>query len=632
MLLLQAPAAAQTVEEQREKDYLEDIIRDDEDVSTKTKPHERSGAQPDDPFSDSDQGKPEGEIAPEDREKIQVQDDLLGDEAQDLTKAQKHEAGVYVSEQLDRKLQEIEGKVPESEVEHYLVYSPSPAARGNPAIKAYERKVWQQALRDYRSAQMQENLLAELDQGSAGELPAGKTAGQGENPLGDIGSLAELFGSGSATSGKSKAESGGAAAGAEGQKTGTDKTTAKSIGGSGGAEGPKTGTNKATTGGGNTEERAAEAEEPAAAAEQQVAAADAADAKEQGLPGPENRILDVTLPEPKEGPTSGTAPELPPTASESFGEAVAQSGLSTTEDAAKPESLSTATADPETEMAAVPIESDSGEAGAATPAPPEPPGQTVSEEKPATVPGSEPPSAATAEEAEKPQTFASRFALDEELRSLDGAAAESGGSGGQAATESLEAATPPADAQPQESQERQRLEETLAVLKWQRNLSDPEQAAADPLSDAEVAAIERAQTRRTESMQSSSPGSSTPEDGRLKEKAELLATLEADSAEIESDLAGSPAAERRKVIGAATGQVAETADGQLRYRAANPDDQATLGKAENRFGFDALLRTLRLRLLHAQADRFLRDCQEPACQLPEATAPSTANETQQSRS
>lgn len=709
-IAVHAPAGAQSVEEKQEQEYLDDIIRKDEDVSTKSDPRDKGREKSGDSFTEDPADESSKTLSPEDREKVRVQDDLLGDDDNQLTQEQKHQADVYVSAQLDRKIEKVAGKVPDEEIEHYLDYTPSPEARGNPGIKAYERKLWQESVRDYKSARLQEQLLAELDGPSGGGAgtpadnpPAGSGSGGAGGGLPGIGSLAELFGR------PAKPGSGSA--------SGADEP----------AKSPDTQDSP------DTAEQAA-AKQPANPEQQQ------AQPENQPL---DNRALDASLPGNAESDPSATVPATPSKPSAAFSEVVAQSGIAEAEDGQKVEDgpqdegrtkgPSAAPADRTADAEDTSLGSTTGTApespavqaeaalpGKSSTSPSSAAGGAIEDGAPS--PEDVTPEMASTENVSPEDTslasagsgrsgnFARQFSLDEELGAVSGSAADKPGkqnqeSGGSDVTETTELAaldagtaedaatspdSPTADgsngsqaprqnedsaqtdalqepdaegalpqtaAQPQQ----QRLEETLATLKWQRSLADPEKAAGDPLSEEETAAIRRAGERVAQNPERAER---LGQDVQARET--LLEDLQQDAEAIEAEIVDAEASRQNATLQAALTNAAELSEGRLQYRPASatpgePLDTTTVaepaikgaeeitlesrpvaGNADpapmpRRESFLSRLQQdlqrLRLRLLHDQADSFLWECHEPSCSLPGEAGPvDAAEETGQQRS
>lgn len=660
-LALHAPAGAQNVEEKQEQEYLEDIIRKDEDVSTKSQPQEKGKEKSGDVFTEDPADESSKTLSPEDREKVRVQNDLLGDDDNQLTQEQKHQADVYVSAQLDRKIEKFEGKVPDEDLEHYLDYTPSPEARGNPNLKAYERKLWQQSVRDYKSARLQEQLLAELDgpsDGAAGSLPNRQQPGSGSGGAGGglsgIGSLAELFGR-STTSGS------GPASGADEAAKSPD------------AQGSSDTAKQAAT----QQQRQAQPETPPLG----------------------DQTPDASMSGNAESDPDATVPATPSKPSAAFSEVVAQSGIAEAEGGRKVEDApqgaggtegpsappTERTADAEdtspgssAEAAAQssPVQTETAPPEIASTSPASAAGGSIDDGTPSSedvspgiaLPQNTSPENATLEDTspEKAPTenvspedtslasagsgrsgnFAQQFSLDEELGAVNGSAADK--PEGQNQGSGAEDALPRTAAQLQQ----QRLEETLATLKWQRNLADPEKAAGDPLSEDETAAVRRAGKRiaqdpeRAERLgQDVQAREALLED--LQQDAEAIDAEATDAETVDAETSAQNAA-----LQAALSNTADISEGRLQYRpaGATPREQpgTATGTEPTTKGAEEItlehppaagsaaptprretflsrlqqdLQRLRLRLLHDQADSFLWACLEPSCSLPGGAGP-----------
>ncbi len=634
-VFLQTPAAGQTVEEDEEQQYLDDVLREEEDVSTKAPPSETGKDNQSDVFGGSGeeeqgqgQGKDGAPISPEDAGKIQVQEDLVGDEGggEELTQAQKHEASVYVNEALDSKLDKIAGKVPAEEAKHYLVYSPSPQARGNPAIKDYEQKLWQEKVRDYNSAQLQDQLLTDLDHdidpaSLPDRLPAGgaEKGGDGAAAEGSAQAPSTL----SAETGEGLGSGGGGGSSAGASPEGTQEPAAGAAPSSKFMDflaqaGVVPATGDSQTPGGSTSgevQGAPKAESSGAAG----GGAEKAQELAQGSSGAEAAPSGKAAGAPSGQTGKGDFPSLPIPRPD---RGPADSGTAEIQAAAK----------------------EAASAGGASPG--EKTGDGAGPEDPKSLAGE---SDSAPEEAQGLATagggassnFAENFSLDREISALnapEGGASESGETSAGAAaaggsesveagtsqegeapgpSESVDSAAAPPAAQPAALDEQaQRSAETAAVLKWERNLQDPELAAADPLTPEEVAAIERRRERVAQD-----PERAARLGQRIEAKEQLLDELEKDSAEMQEELADNQDWARIVLSGGpmAESTGSDTEDGQAEAQASEVSiqtDALDRLRRENQFYAELRLQALRWQLLHDRADIFLWECANASCNLP----------------
>ena len=206
------------------------------------------------------------------------------------------------------------------------------------------------------------------------------------------------------------------------------------------------------------------------------------------------------------------------------------------------------------------------------------------------------------------------------MNAAEEGASESGGSAPLAAgttqegaapgpSESSDSAAAPPAAEPAALDEQaQRSAETAAVLKWERNLQDPELAAADPLTPEEVAAIERRRARLAQD-----PEGAARLGQRIEAREQLIAELEKDTQEMQEELADNRDWARIVLSGG------PMADGQAEAQASEVSvqtDALDRLRRENQFYAELRLEALRWQLLHDRADIFLWECAEASCNLP----------------
>ncbi len=237
-----APAAAQAggkdTQATQEEEALDDLLTDEEEIKFKREPPPAGsvgGNKWDDPTSS--QEAPSGPVDPE---QVITSPTNIDPARDPLSKEEKHAAQIYVDDEIKKRLARAAGRVPDEDIEHHVVYTPSPAAQQDPNRKAFEQQLWKQRLADYKQAKLAERLLKDLD--SAGPGPAvgtastsgadngttsdhGGAAASGESSGGESGSLLErLLGAGGSGASKPGA-------------TGQSDTGAGRDGGAGGTAG-----------------------------------------------------------------------------------------------------------------------------------------------------------------------------------------------------------------------------------------------------------------------------------------------------------------------------------------------------------------------------------------------------------
>jgi len=141
-----------------EKKALEKIIGEEEELKRPTGKASKSGKGG---FEQSD--TPDNEDADEDSESIQIQQGDVLKKREIVSKAQKHQSDAHVTKQFDQQMKRVRGKVPAEDVDLYLRYKPSPAARQDEAVRTYEKKQWDKMIADYKAKLRNSERLAKFD-------------------------------------------------------------------------------------------------------------------------------------------------------------------------------------------------------------------------------------------------------------------------------------------------------------------------------------------------------------------------------------------------------------------------------------------------------------------------------------
>lgn len=178
-LIYVVPAAAQSntkdTQATQEEEALEELLTDEEEIKFKRDPPPPGSVGSnrwDDPS-----GSEEAPAAPVDPEQIITSPGNVDPAHDPLSKEEKHAAQIYVDDEIDKRLARVAGRVPDDEIDHHVVYTPSPAAQKDPNRKALERQLWKQRLAEYKQAKLADQLLKDLE--GAGAEPAGGTAPDG---------------------------------------------------------------------------------------------------------------------------------------------------------------------------------------------------------------------------------------------------------------------------------------------------------------------------------------------------------------------------------------------------------------------------------------------------------------------
>jgi hypothetical protein len=211
-----APSAAQTstkdTQASQEEEALDDLLTDEEEIKFKREapPAGSTGRNQWDDPENSDESPP----APVDPEQIITSPGNVDPTQESLGKEEKHAAQIYVDDEIEKRLARVAGRVPDDEIDHHVVYTPSRAAQKNPSRKALERQLWKQRLAEYKQAKLADRLLNDLE-GAGDEQAGGNTpgsadkgpamrGGSGDRPSGQTGNsqagslLERLFGAGGA--------------------------------------------------------------------------------------------------------------------------------------------------------------------------------------------------------------------------------------------------------------------------------------------------------------------------------------------------------------------------------------------------------------------------------------------------